>query len=346
MNKSFFLCVFIFCMACFTFAAETSAITGFIMPKQIQVDEKQIYIVEGPTISIYSLNDLKFIKKFGRRGAGPREFMGEIRIHVTADYIMVNSSKRVTFFTKNGEYIKEFTHLTGNLFEPLGNGHFIGHQLVMEESGKRFHTVNIYDSAFKQVKRIWQEESMAPSQKQKGWYLFSKSFCNSLVLNDRVYVVGRDDFVIDVFDLSGNKVHSIKQEPEKVKFTNLHKEKILELYRTRPSTKHEYEEWKRILNFPDYFPPIRKIFTGGKRLYVRTYREIDGKSEFLIFDPKDTLLKKVYLPLAPAAAKFAYPYMRDNSPFAFRDGKLYQLVGTEDELTEKLEWQLHVSAID
>lgn len=346
MKKSFFLFVIIFCMAGFTFAEKAGTLTGFIMPGQIQVDEEQIYIVEGPTISIYSLDDLKFVKKFGRRGEGPREFMGEIRINVTADYLLVNSSQRVTFFTKNGGYIKEFTHLKGNQFEPLGSDHFIGHMLVMEDGGKRFHTVNIYDSNFKEKKRIWQEESMAPSQKQKGWYLFFKSFCHSVVLNDRVFVVGRDDFVIDVFDLSGNKVQSIRQELEKVKFTNQHKEKILELYRTRPSTKHEYEEWKRLLNFPEYFPPIRNIFTGGKRLYVRTYREIDGKSEFLIFDQKGVLLKKTYLQLAPSATKFAFPYMRDSSPFVFRDGKLYQLVGIEDELNEKVEWQLQVSKIE
>ena len=41
MKKSFFLFAIIFCMAGFSFAAKTSTLTGFIMPRQIQVGYNQ-----------------------------------------------------------------------------------------------------------------------------------------------------------------------------------------------------------------------------------------------------------------------------------------------------------------
>jgi hypothetical protein len=89
-------------------------------------------------------------------------------------------------------------------------------------------------------------------------------------------------------------------------------------------------------------PAIRNIFDDDKKLYVRTYREIDGKSEFYIFSTEGRLLRKIFFAIAKNNAKFAFPYMRDSAPYTFNKGKLYQLI--ENEETEKFE--LHVTSID
>ena len=75
--------------------------------------------------NIYSLEDLKLKKKFGKDGEGPKEFKRRANITLTSKYLLVNSIARVTFFTKEGEYIKEVNTKTVNLgpFLPIGDNY-------------------------------------------------------------------------------------------------------------------------------------------------------------------------------------------------------------------------------
>lgn len=340
-----FLCVFltVLLLAVPVFAGKVAAFTGHINPWKIFIDDNQIYILEGAGIYIYSLQDYKFIKKFGKRGEGPEEFKGEpTLINVQFDYILVSSQRRVSFFTKKGQYIKEINNVNGRLFKPLGDNRFVGHTIAAKDDGRRYHTINIYDSNFSLLKETWKQEGIFPSSKEKSWRLFSTAIARSVVCDNKIFIVGKKDFVIDVFDKKGTKLFSIESEYEKVKFTETHKQKVLNLYKTRPSTKYEYDAWEKLLHFPGYFPAIRNIFADEKKLYVRTYREIDGKSEFYIFSTEGRLLRKIFLAIAKNNAKFAYPYMRDSAPYTFNKSKLYQLI--ENEETEKFE--LHVTRID
>jgi hypothetical protein len=127
-----------------------------------------------------------------------------------------------------------------------------------------------------------------------------------------------------------------------VKFTEEHARKVLEHYRTRPSTRDEYDWWKKNIHFPEYFPAIRDIFKADNLIYIRTYKEKENNHEFFIFTTDGKLHRQVFLPIAPSQAKLAYPYMRDSAPFAVKNGKLYQLITDDDEEA----CELHVSRID
>jgi hypothetical protein len=331
-----------FFFASVVFAAQIAVFDDFITPDDMLLDEDHLYIVEGPVIYIYSRENFKLLETFGQGGEGPREFKGAITVNVQDDYILVTSRRRVSFFTKDGDYLKEFNRVAGKLFKPLGKKGFAGHDLIGESGGKRFHTVNLYDLKFKKTRMIFKEEAIIPSARKSGWHLFAKTFSNSLVQDNKIFVVGRKDFVIEVYDFNGNSLYSIEAGYEKVRFTEEHKQNVLRLYKTRPTTKHDYEDyWKHALNFPDYFPAIRKFFSDGKHLYVRTYLQNDQGYEFFIFDFKGKLLKKVYLPMGKSNAKYAFPYMKDHAPFGFKDGNYYYLVENE----ESEEWNLHMMAI-
>ena len=73
-------------------------------PISIHVDAACIYIVEFPFIYIYSSEDFKLVKKFGKRGEGPGEMMGfnRVHLHVQPDKIMLSNSHKIIFFKAGG----------------------------------------------------------------------------------------------------------------------------------------------------------------------------------------------------------------------------------------------------
>ncbi len=315
-----------------------ASFSGHLTPNKLLVDDARLYVVEGAVISIYSLKDYRLIKRFGKAGEGPREFKGGLLVDVSSSRILVNSLNRVTFFSKQGEYLDEVNNIvTGQRFRLLENGKgFVGYNSLVDKQGKRFSTINLYGKDFKNTRELYRYKSIV--RMGKGWYLFSKTYLNALPCGGNIFVIGGDGFVIDVFDRRGNRLTAIRQPYEPVKFTESHGKRVLALYKLRPTTAPEYDWWEKNIHFPDVFPAIRKFFTDNTLLYVRTYRKKGGKDEFFIFDAAGKLVRRVYLPIAPSTDKLAYPYLRDSAPFAFKDEKLYQLVENEEEET----WELFV----
>ena len=87
--------------------------------------------------------------------------------------------------------------------------------------------------------------------------------------------------------------------------------------------------------FPGEFPAIRDYYVADGRIYVLTYKEEDGKSEWLIFDLAGKFLKRLFLP---------YQYMTpvDGYPTAVKNETLYQLIESE----EGEEWALHITDLE
>ncbi len=341
MKKSLFLFFLLLILTSRSFAVKIATFHAHLTPDTILVDDDQLYITEGSSVFIYSMKDFKLIKKFGRKGEGPEEFKGKPQLNVQGVHILVNSTAKVSFYTKSGIYIREVNNIvSGHTFQPLKDG-YVGYYSTVDKDGVRYSGIYIYDMKFARIKNVYKYKSIAQSERGKGWRLFAMTYITPLVCDNKIVVAGGVDFIIDVFDDKGEKLFAINREYKRVKFTEVHKEKILYLYKTRPSTAPDYDWWEKNIYFPDYFPAIRKVYTADKKIYVRTYREKENKSEFFVFDVRGKLLKHVFLPIAESSAKNAYPYMQDSSPFTIKNGNLYQLI--LDEETE--EWSLHVHEI-
>ena len=341
MKKLLFLFLLLLILRDWTFSRKIANFHTHVMPDTILVDDSQLYITEGSSVFIYSMKDFKMINKFGREGEGPKEFKGKPQLNVQGDHILINSTARVSFYTKSGVYIREVNNIvSGRTFQPLGDG-YVGYHPSVEKDGVRYSGIYIYDSKFEKIKNAYKHKSIAQSLAGKGWRLFGMTYIKPLACDNKIVVAGDINFIIDVFDDKGKKQFTINREYKRIKFTKAHEEKILFFYKTRPSTAPEYDWWKKNIHFPDYFPAIRTIYTADKKIYVRTYREKKNKSEFFVFNVQGKLQKHVFLPIAESSAKDAYPYMRDSSPFTIKNGKLYQII--LDEKSE--EWSLHVHKI-
>jgi hypothetical protein len=338
--KKVYLLLVLPVFACLVFAEKAAVFPGYSTPAQIAVDDHHIYIVEEATISVHSLKDFKLEKKFGRMGEGPQEFKSKPSINVQSDVILVNSAARVSFFSKDGIFLKEVNHIvSGSQFVPLGK-QFIGYNLMMEKDGKRYSTVNLYDSKFRKIKEVCRKESI--TQPGKGWKLFSKTYLKFLICDNKIFTAGDIDFIIDVFDANGEKLFSINQAYERIKFSAEHAKKVLDYYKFRPTTRPDYEWWEKNIHFPHRFPAIRSFTADhdAHTIYVRTYKQVENKSEFFVFAADGKHIKTVLLPIAQSAVTLSYPYMRDSAPYYIKNGKLYQLI--LDENTET--YELHVTA--
>ena len=331
MIKKLILILLLLLFISLVFAEKAAVLPELLNPENIYIDGNQMFITEDITIYIYSLNDFKFQKKFGSAGEGPQEFKRYAWLSIQPDQVIIKSSGKVSFFTRQGDFIKE-TNVspgTGVDFQPVGD-QYVGRKNFIEEN-IRFHSFNVYDSKFKMIKEICRQEY--GFQMGKGLRLPTEAFDCS-VYHGNIFIAGKAGLDIDVFDKNGNRLYTIRHDIENAKCTETHKKRILDTFKSDPQSKQFYEFIKNQLKYPDYFPVVREFIVADGKIYVHTYNRQEDKVEFLILDVKGKLLKRQFLPLYFKLPFRAYPYTIHN-------GKLYQLFENPD----KEEWELHTSKI-
>lgn len=305
-------------------------------PTQLYVTNDRMYIVDGFTILIYLLKDFQLIKKIGKEGEGPREFKDAIYwIYFRGSQMIANSQAKVSYFSLDGEFIKEKKAFSGSRagdFCPIGN-QFVAVQFLTEKQ-TFFKTVNIYDSNLKKVKEIYRvKEDFQPGKYMRA-YSEPKTFT---VYGDKIYVSFENDFKISVFNSRGEKVFTIKKEYQRLDVTEEHRQAAHLYYKTDPYYKKYYERIKRLLEFPTHLPAIKTFTFSEDKLYVHTYNKKDKKTEFYVFTPMGEFLERLFLPII-GEEEFTYQVQ---TKYEFKNGKLYQLV--ENEETE--EWEVHIRAL-
>ena len=304
-------------------------------PKNMAVDATQLYIAENATVYIYSLEDFKLIKSFGRKGQGPQEFQTyphiPITIDVSTDKLIVSSIRKISYFTKQGEFLKEVRALSLALYlQPLGDG-FLGRSHVSYD-GVNHAAVTIYDGKLNKLKEVYRVKD--PYQGQgKGYKVLDTVFVFR-AYKDKILVPGKDDATIDVFDRQLNKLYSIHLDQKKRKLDQKTRERLTHLMKTSPDTKDAYE-LIRPLSFPDYFPVIANFFVDDDTIYVMTWKKENGSNEFFTYDMKGKFKKRLLIPIKYETELTAYP-------MTIKKGKLYQLVENE----KKEEWEFHVTEIN
>ncbi|MCP4155479.1 MAG: hypothetical protein GY757_47585 [bacterium] len=318
------------------FAGKVATLGEVLKPVTISVDSTQLYVTEGATVFIYSLKDYKFVKKFGRKGEGPKEFnVGRlpIIIDVTGDDIFINSLGKVSYYSKDGIFKKEQKlSLQAFFLQPVG-GPFLGRSQAFD-NGKVYNTINLYDSELKnKVKEVWRGDSGYKGQ-GKGVQLLGTE-PNSQYQDNKIFLPGKGESIVDVFDENMKKVLSIGMDTKRIKVSREFKDEAIKYLKKSPSTKDFYEAVYKPVSFPEYFPNCRTFFTLENKLYIMTYnREEDGekvKNEFYIYDMKGMLLKKKWISIKYQS--YLEPY-----PITMKNGKLYQLVENLDEE----EWDLYI----
>jgi hypothetical protein len=302
----------------------------------MEIEGNRLYITQGHQIFIYSLEDFKLIKQFGKLGEGPGEFMvnpnaneGSVWVYVEPDYILVNSVDKVSYFTLDGEFKKERRCPYGE-YQPMGDK-FVAYGYIQEDQ-VNYLTINIYNSDFHKIKELYRQRQMF--QEGKKINPFNSIGPLNYVYDKKIFIKGETG-AIHVFNITGEKLFDIEYDFEELPVTNAFKKEIDQWYKTNPTTKQYYEIIKQRLEFPPVFPKIRWFNIATGKIYVLTYKKKDGKSEFYEFDLTGKFLNRYMLPLSEKGGLVFNAYTICN-------GKIYQLV--ENENTEK--WELHLTEIN
>lgn len=308
-----------------------------LQPELVRLDETQMYITEGINVYIYSLQDFRLLKKFGKRGEGPQEFISGrgimmMWLTVQPDHLFIHTINKISYFSKKGVFIKEkkINLYFGSVIHPIKN-RFTGIGFP-NEKGTRYWTINIYDADLTKVKEIYRyERGFYPDRDIDLTTIRLPDFC---VYDQKIFVADTvKTGTIFVFDFNGQHLYSIKPEYEKVEITR-EKEKRMRHNFSVGRRKDFYEAYKPRIKFPDYFPAMRFMIAADGKLYIMTYKTKDDKTQFLIYSIEGKYLESVFLPVTDMEVRYF-------CPFTIKNNKIYSLYDNED--TEK--WELHITTI-
>jgi hypothetical protein len=304
-------------------------------PTGIAVKEHHIYIADFPAIYIYSLKDFRLIKKFGRKGAGPGEFLprsskDQFFIYLLDETVFVESNGRVSFFTLNGDFLKEFNvAAAGYLFQPFDN-RFLGKKRVVEERSV-YGTLNLFDKQFKRVKEVFRVPySIQPGKKI---LVFNPNDFRYHPGENYLYIRNLKEFAVKIYDKHFKLVSILKRENYTLrKILPEDKKKMHSVFKV--ALKERYDVLRHRITFPETFAAVRNIIVDGGKLYIITFKKQEGGVECFLYTPEGTFIQKLHIPLIFENILQYYPYTIHN-------GSLYQLIENED--TE--EWELHVNTL-
>ncbi len=316
-------------------AEKVASLPDLARPTALAVDGEQFYVCDGAAVYIYSQKDFRLKTKFGKAGEGPQEFVvgpggTGLIVFPYDDYLVVNSIGKVSFYTREGKFIKELkarATAMPRFYQPLGEK-FVGLDFVFGEDQSLVVTTNIFDAKLEKLKEIYRQKFM-----KRGSLEFPLVTPIFYVVDGKIFVGGEEGFAIKILDTEGNILTSIKREYKPLKVTEEYKKGVFAFFKTLGP--ENYEVLKNVIKFSEYFPVIQIFWVVDQKLYVHTYMKKDNKDEFFIYDLKGKFLKRLFLPI-----KYLSGFQA--SPYAINQGKLYQLVENEDEEM----WELHVIPVE
>jgi hypothetical protein len=321
------------------FADKLVLLPDLLKPEQIIHDNDQLYIADGATVLIYSITDFSLKKKFGKAGEGPQEFLlapqftySHADLKLLPDQILVNSVSKMSYFSKEGKFIRETKVTNWAWFlTPLGKN-FAGRRTIIENNF-RYHIIILLDSNFKNIKEVYRETAFY--QPNKTLDPVNRRFAVFNGYNDKLIVDDKSKGLLYIFDANGEKIKTINHPFKRVKFTEAEKKKAIDFYLSDPYIRPQYEATKHLVKWSEYFPYIWDHRPDNNKIYVLTYEQENEKYKFYIFDMNSgKLLKTAWVTMPRINAEIPYPYTiaREN---------VYQLVEDEEEEV----WALHVKEL-
>jgi len=312
---------------------------------RLAIDESQIYIADSSsnTVHIYSIKSYSHTGQFGRKGQGPAEFEYIISIRAYPNYIFVCSGRKVSYFSKNGGFIKSISPslpTTGGYIPLKSNKK--NKKYLPEDPNEDKHKINVelYNSKFKKVKNLYLAELNKLAK-----YNFKSGKKDILVVNDcfkldvyedKLYIGNTTKgFYFIIFDNHGNKLREIDFPYNRCKITSRDKKRIMERIQNELGDQ-EVNRRKKLYTpiFPEYYPAFSDFIVNDERIYVIPYPVPDNLHELLILDLNGNLIRKAPMPtdlaLKPSGNYFIY------------ESTLYYMHYN----FETLKWELHADNIN
>jgi len=317
-------------------------------PYPIVVDGNDLFLVDmdDHTIHVYSIKPFTHNFSFGKKGEGPGEFKYAPLIQISSDNIIALSYTKTSWFSRDGEFVKEkvyndfkgFNPHMEMLLMPIRENYV--KVIVDHDLSKKY--VYLLNSNFDQIKKMYEG--------LYDWNEVNPKLENFRVLNYQIDVLSYKDnifisnshkgFLIEVFNHTGDHLFTINKNKEiqKVNVTEYYKQKALNDIKKKH--KWVYNTLREdVYSFYEFFPPIRCFHISDNQIYVTTYKEVDKKHEIVILDLKGNILKKAFEKIR--SWKY-YKLLGELDLYTINNGKLYELIKNQNTDI----WEIHVKNVN
>jgi len=340
MMKKFVFIFTIFMAISFSWAEDHPSLEGIVKPVINIVKNDKMYVLQRATIYIYSLKDFRLIKKFGREGEGPKEFKTRpfgppMSMSFVKGELAVNSMNKLSFFTSDGEYLREIKAGANLVYYPVMNN-FITIGPAAGDDKKFMISYRIFDTAFKEKKRLFRTSVDVGNPNRFDMPLCA--FTYNPVYKDKLYILGSEtEFIINVFDAEGKLEYQIKNDYEKIKISAAFKKMTHHWFKTDPLYKRFYETIKSMIYFWDHFPAMRDIHITEDSIFVISHKRKGNLWECIQMDLKGKIKGRTFVPLSEYLPYTYYPLL-----YSVYKGKMYSLIENEDEEV----WKVHITKLN
>jgi len=301
--------------------ADIIPLPGLVQPKDVIINNDQLLIAGFPEVCVYSLKDFKLIARFGKDGRGPQEFSSYVKLQYHPQYIVVSSKKKVSFFDRQGNFIKELVPksptATVDEFKPLGD-RFIVYGEV-HEGNTLFNTMEIFDGSLQKTKEIVRWPAVHQLGRGFDPVDIDMKGAEFQVYDGTIFLLFRESGIVRGFDGRGKALFTTDYHFERIPMPAEIRNEFHEFLKTAPGYKDVYESIKHEIKFKDHFQAAQRIVVTGDKIYALTFKKDGDKREFVILDTRGKFIKKVMVPFKNADPRMPFP-------FTVHDGQLYQLI--------------------
>jgi len=303
-------------------------------PEAIVMNDAYIAVADGTSVKLFDGSTFQFIRTIGREGQGPGEFQDFANPQLLTEHILVSSTNKISYFTFDGELIKEKKHelMASNVLAIKDK--YVAFVIIrpVDRSEDFQLAYNLYDSDLRKMRELHRGEWFIKKNRRRGFFeIFFYETCQ-----DRIVLAHRQGFVIEILDAEGNVIHTINPEVQPIPFTKKDKEEVIKYWREeRGYNREQLESLEKRTDFPDSYPPLLTGRVDGGKIYAVTYRRKEGRQECLVYDLNGRFIKRTWLALTMMAPNSA-------GPFAIRGDTLYQLIYDDRDSA----WKLHRHPID
>jgi len=321
-------------------AARRTVLPDLIQPDAILARNDKLYVLERTSIMIYSLNDLRLLKTFGREGEGPQEFMVQpfgppMTISFYRDRLVVNSNNKMSFFTLDGRFVSEHKAPPNAVFYRVEGG-YLGIGSALGEDNNQYISYRLFDDDFQNPRLLYQSEIMLG---RISSILLPMNALNYYpITKDRIFIVrGKLGFVIEAYDHGGRKLFDLRREPEQqLKVPESYRLETLNWFKRHPLFRDQYEQIKEVIRFKTHYPAIKTIAIDSDTLYVITNVSRNGSYEYITLSPDGKERGRGWVPLQEPEPYTYYPLL-----ITVDRGEYHALLEDEEEEV----WRLHTQVL-
>ncbi len=317
-------------------ADEPFALSEPTRPSMFLVDHNRIFVLDRATVYVYSLDDHKLIRKFGKIGEGPTEFRRSgdnnrpLSMCIYNKQIIVNSEHRITYFDMDGKFIKMKKVPVDRLLFPV-EGKFVGIGLLPGADKQQYLGYTLHDTEFKSEKTIFLSNLELNNPRKLTLPL--TSFTYNPAYKNKFYIsASSDEFKINVYDKEGNKEYEITKNYPKKEIPSSYKKEAVDYFGRHPRFKEQVEFIKRILFIREHFPPIRDLIIVDDFIYALTFKRKGEQWELIKMDLKGNEKGRIYITLSTYEHFTFYPIL-----YTVNNGTVYTLAEDEEDET----WMVH-----